>query len=498
MKKMIHASGLTGLVFRAFMFLAAAGLYSNAAAPADANAASGEPEEVVRGLRLASDEAAPGYVLYNSRERMNVLLDRAGKVVHSWPVGGTSTSVYLLGNGNLLRCARETNSVFKAGGAGGRLQELSWDGDILWDWVFASERHLLHHDIQPLPNGNILAVAWESKSARECGYAGRRAELTPEAGLWPTMIIEVEPIRPNGGRIVWEWHMWDHLIQDSDPTKPNYGKPSEYPELFDINGGAKVPDLDPKELARLKALGYVPDDAKQKDIRSDFIHTNAIDYNADLDQIAMSSPVLGEIWIIDHSTNSEEAAGHTGGRYGKGGDLLYRWGNPRIYGRGTEEDQVLFGQHDIRWIEKGLPGAGHWMLFNNNVPGADGPHSAILELVPPMRADGSYAVPSQGAFGPEKPVWSYEAPDKKSFHSNFISGASRLPNGNTLICSGRKGRIFEVTREGKIVWEFWEPFGGTHNVFRATKYPPDHPAFAGRDLKPIDPQPEFAKPKPSE
>ena len=119
MKKMIHASGLTGLVFRAFMFLAAAGLYSNAAAPADANAASGEPEEVVRGLRLASDEAAPGYVLYNSRERMNVLLDRAGKVVHSWPVGGTSTSVYLLGNGNLLRCARETNSVLRRGGLGG-------------------------------------------------------------------------------------------------------------------------------------------------------------------------------------------------------------------------------------------------------------------------------------------------------------------------------------------------------------------------------------------
>jgi hypothetical protein len=148
------------------------------------------------------------------------------------------------------------------------------------------------------------------------------------------------------------------------------------------------------------------------------------------------------------------------------------------------------------------------MVFNNNVSGPAGHHSAVLEFVPPMQSDGSYVVPEKGPFGPTEPVWKYEAPDKKSFHSGFISGARRLPGGNTLICSGADGRIFEVTREGKIVWEYWDPYSGqvrqpdgtlpqpvgehTYAVFRAVKIPPQHPALAGRTLRPIDPQPQPA------
>ncbi|MDA1272742.1 MAG: aryl-sulfate sulfotransferase [Verrucomicrobia bacterium] len=492
------------------LYLIVAGLQTTSpAAPASDN----KKPEVIRGLRLNSDEAAPGYVLY-ARGRMTYLIDREGMVVHTWTGKETSNSVYLLDNGNLLQCAQEPNPpVFKGGGQGGRLQEYSWDGELLWDWKFANEHHLLHHDIQPMPNGNILAIAWEAKSARECIQAGRRIDLTPEAGIWPDMIIEIEPQRPNGGRIVWEWHMWDHLIQNYDSTKANYGTPSEHPELIDINGGTKQPEMDSKELARLKALGYIPNDAKPRDLRSDFLHTNAVDYNADLDQIAISIHNLHEIWIIDHSTTSEQASEHSGGRHNKGGDLLYRWGNPLIYGRSTQDQQMLFGQHDIRWIEKGFPGAGHLTVFNNNAKAPEGVHSAVLELVPPMNADGSYVTPSQGPFGPDQPLWKYEAPDKQSFHSNYISGARRQPNGNTLICAGADGIFFEVTHEGKIVWEFLEPFGeGTpsadsrpnrdsgrnHSVFRATKYPPEHPAFAGRQLKPINPQPAYAKAPPSE
>ncbi len=494
MKKSKKQAGVATLALRWLLLLGVAGHYSNIAAPAD----DAKEPEIIRGLRLDSDEAAPGYVLY-ARSRMTYLIDHAGKVVHTWTGKETANSVYLLENGNLLRCAQEPNApVFKGGGQGGRIQEFSWDGELLWDWKFANERHLLHHDLQLLPNGNILAIAWESKSARECVQAGRRVDLTPEAGLWPDMIIEVEPQRPNGGRIVWEWHLWDHLIQNHDSTKMNYGTPSEHPERFDINGGAKPSDMDPKELARLKALGYVPPDAQPKDLKSDFVHTNAIDYNADLDQIAISSRRFSEIWIIDHSTTSEQAAGHSGGRSNKGGDILYRWGNPRNYGRGSEAEQMLFGQHDIRWIEKGLPGAGHLMVFNNQVPAPEGVHSAVYELVPRMRPDGSYSIPSEGPFEPAQPVWEYEAPDKTSFFSGHISGARRQPNGNTLICAGAPGRIFEVTPGGKIVWEFWEPFEGNHTVFRATKYPPEHPALAGRNLKPVNPQPEHAKAKPSE
>ncbi|HXJ56480.1 MAG TPA: aryl-sulfate sulfotransferase [Verrucomicrobiae bacterium] len=462
-----------------------------------------------RGLRLNSGEAEPGYVLYAPiLSDTTYLIDAQGVVVHVWKSDyAPSGTVYLQDNGTLLRGAREPNvAVFKGGGQGGRLQEFSWDGKLTWDWKFADEHHLLHHDIEPLPNGNILIIAWEAKSAKEANRAGRRPDLTPQAGLWPDTVLEVEPQRPNDARIVWEWHMWDHLIQAFDPEKAGFGVPTEHPELIDINGDGEVPKIDPAELARLKALGYVPAGTKQNDIGSDLLHMNAVAYNAELDQIAVSTPRFNEIWIIDHSTTTAQAAGHSGGRWKKGGDLLYRWGNPRAYSRGTKEQQTLFGQHDIRWIEKGLPGAGHLMVFNNNAKGSAGPHSAVLEWVPPTQPDGSYVVPQQGPFGPDQPLWKYESPG--SFHSGFIAGARRLAGGNTLICSGADGRIFEVTKEEKVVWDYWDPYSGqvrqpdgspphpvgknTYAVFRAAKIPPQHPALAGRDLRPIDPQPRPA------
>ncbi len=463
-----------------------------------------------RGLRVKLPEASPGYVLFTPLlSDTTYLIDVDGLVVHTWksefaPAG----SVYLLDNGHLLRGAREPEvPVFSSGGQGGRLQEFTWDGELLWDWVFASEEHLLHHDVEPLPNGNVLAIAWEAKTADEAKRAGRRPGLTPEAGLWPDMLVEIEPLPPEGGRIVWEWHMWDHLIQNQDASAPNYGDPSAHPERIDINGDHEPLEIDPEELERLKALGYVPEDTQPEDIQSDLLHTNAVAYNAKLDQIVVSVRRFSEIWVIDHSTTLEEAAGHSGGRGGRGGDLLYRWGNPSGYGL-SDEPQQLFFQHDVRWIPDGFPGAGHLTLFNNSMSGPDGDYSAVFELVPPTDGRDRYLEPDGGPFGPQEPIWTYQAPDKVSFYSSFISGAQRLSNGNTLICSGAQGRFLEVTAEGKVVWEYWDPHSGDvrmadgstphpvdeniYAVFRATKIAPDHPALAGRDLRPLDPQPPLA------
>jgi hypothetical protein len=138
----------------------------------------------------------------------------------------------------------------------------------------------------------------------------------------------------------------------------------------------------------------------------------------------------------------------------------------------------------------------------------DAKYSAVVEIVPPVDAEGRYLSPEEGPFGPPAPLWKYEARD--SFHANFISGAHRLPNGHTFITSGPQGRFFEVAPEGEIVWEYRAIYSGnvrnpdgspphpvgknTYAVFRATKLPPEHPALAGRDLKPLDPQPPVVMP----
>ena len=91
-----------------------------------------------------------------------------------------------------------------------------------------------------------------------------------------------------------------------------------------MNAQAGGSAITPDKLAQLQALGYVPADASVEDLESDFLHVNSVAYNERLDQIAISVPEYGEIWILDHSTTTQEAAGSEGGRQGRGGDLLYR------------------------------------------------------------------------------------------------------------------------------------------------------------------------------
>ena len=467
-----------------------------------------------RGLLLNTPDARPGYVYFAPllSDTTYLIETVSGAVVRTWESELVpSAFVYLLDNGHLLRGGRDLDApVFSGGGQGGRIQEFSWEGDLVWDYRFASEEHLLHHDVAVMPNGNILAIAWEAKSRDETRQQGLRPEMTPEDGVWPDMILEFEPQPPDGARVVWEWHAWDHMVQNRDASLGDHGDPSAHPELIDINGGRQLPeDIAEEELARFREVGYVPADSEH-DPSSELLHMNAIVYNAALDQIAMSIHAYNEIWIIDHSTTTEEAAGHTGGRWGHGGDLLYRWGNPRAYGRGEEAEQRTFGQHDIRWIPESLPGAGNLLVFSNNVPGSEAPHSEVFEITPPTDDAGRYVLRGADPYGPTTPTWSYAASDPTAFHSPFISGAHRLPDGHTLITSGGPGRVFEVTPEGEVVWEYRSPNSGDveipdqgmqflarqwpYAVFRATKLRPDHPALHGRELAPLDPQPPVVPP----
>lgn len=415
--------------------------------------------------------ASPGYTLFApSSSTFTYLVDLEGNLVQRWSSDYTpGNACYLLPDGNLLRAANTGDTTFTAGGAGGRIEEYDWEGTLVWSMDWSDTQKRQHHDGIKLPNGNILFVAWELKSAAEAIGAGRKPSLLADGVLWPDCLIEVEPSGSSGGTIVWEWHAWDHLIQDYDPTKPNYGVVANHPELIDLNfvrnGGA------------------------------DWLHINALDYNAELDQIVLSVPFFNEIWIIDHSTTTAQAATHSGGNSGKGGDLLYRWGNPAAYRGGTASDQTLFFQHNARWIRPGLPGEGRLLIFNNGNGRFAGSYSSIEEIITPVNTGGSYTLPASGQYGPATAEWSYSANPLESFYSPFISGAQRLPNGNTLICDGPGGQFFEVNAAGDELWRYINPVGpggtsvdqgtapSTNRAFRAERYPADYSGLAERSLR---------------
>jgi hypothetical protein len=330
---------------------------------------------------------------------------------------------------------------------------------------------------------------------------------------WPDAVLEIEPLRPAGGRVVWEWHARDHWIQDLDPSKRNHGSVADHAGRIDLNADYRdAPPLTPElrkrqeELEReMRALGYAGGKEEpaappgpKKATTPDCMHTNSIDYEPGADLVLLSSPRLHEVFVIDHGTTTEVARGASGGRRGRGGELLWRWGNPQKYGRGTEAERRFFGQHDAQWIPPGHPGAGHVTVFNNGHMRPGKAFSSIDELAPPFDPARGFLRAEAEPDGPSEPCWRYIAPEPESFYSYFISGCQRLANGNTLVCAGPQGRLFEVTPAGAIVWEYWNPHGGeiepsfgraapagrapdveAKAVFRATRIAADDPVLTG-------------------
>lgn len=395
------------------------------------------------------------------------MINNNKQVVHRWSSNKIlSLTSYLLENGSILHsCYGGIYSLLWGGGFTGRVEMIDWDSNLIWEFEYVNLEHCLHNDIEPLPNGNILMISWERKTKDEVIAAGCNPDLLPLFGFQLDGIIEVEPIYPKGGKIVWEWHVWNHLIQDYDSTKDNYGVVADHPELVDIN------------FRGITRPGHY--------YHTDFTHLNSIDYIEEYDQLLLSFRSLNEIWIIDHNTTSEEAAGHTGGYYGKGGDILYRWGNPKVYDRGNEGDQQLYAQHDARWIIFDNSSERHITIFNNGVSRPDIEYSSVEEIVVPVDENGNYYLDSSSAYGPEEPIWTYGKNDSY-FYSAFLSSAQRLPNGNTIINNGINGSFFEVTLEKEIVWSYINKYPAMvspiNSVFKVHFYPKDYPGVDKLDI----------------
>ncbi|MFY0688996.1 MAG: aryl-sulfate sulfotransferase [Cyclobacteriaceae bacterium] len=415
------------------------------------------------GIIKNSEEAFEGYTLYAPHaDTKAYLIDNCGDKVHSWESNYfPGNAVYLTEDGSLYKAGKTSDTVINAGGAGGIIEKFSWEGELLWSFTYSNNSHRHHHDFQVLDNGNVLVLAWGRRTFEEAIAMGRDSASMEEGELWPEHIVEVKPVGNTGGQIVWKWDSWDHLIQDRDENKPNYGVVSDHPEKININ--------------------YHGDNS------ADWHHANSLNYNPELDQIAISIHSFDEFWIIDHNTTTEEAAGPKG-------DLLYRWGNPATYDSGTEEDQQLFGQHTVHWIPPGLPDAGLMLVFNNGRDRKPDLYTSVVKINTMFDANDGYQLSGDGTFLPETFDWEYTAPTPTDFYSRFISGAQQLPNGNILIDNGAAGTFFEINEADEVVWKYVNPLTPTgllahgddvlnNVVFRATRYPLDYPAFDGRTIE---------------
>ncbi len=405
-----------------------------------------------------------GYVLYDAGNSVQ-LVNKEKQVVWTWDnLPSNPYGVYLTENGTLLRpCETEEEGIDWAVSFGA-VQELDKFGNILWEFHYKNDSVTGHHDIQPMPNGNFLMIAYEIKSQEDAQARG----FDTEYDIMLEQILEIKPPKPESPdvQVVWKWHIWDHLTIGNEQ------------HLFNVNMGTKS--------------AFPPSDGSVE-----WMHMNGIQYNAKLDQIIFSSRYFSEIYIIDHSTTTAEAAGHTGGKGGMGGDILFRWGNPENYGS-TSKRWIANAVHCPSWIPDGFPGAGNLIAFINTIvdtseadtteeeegigrtqPGTTGwgtSNSAIYEVSPQLKGTHNYESGELLA-----PIWSFE-----EISSAYMSGVQRLPNGNTFICEAANSRFLEVSQDGMVVWEYKaEPAqpaqdsGFVRNRFgnitpRATKYGAAH------------------------
>lgn len=395
--------------------------------------------EPFNGLTLVSKESSD-----SNNPAMTQLINNNENIINEW-IHDTDLSgiAYLSPDSILYVGCKVENS--NGPNRNGRFKKMNWEGEVIWDYIIPEELCRPHHDIEIKPNGNILVLCSELRTYEELLESGMIIEDVPDININRgnmDMVVEIEPLENNLANIVWEWRFWDHLIQDLNPVLENYGSISENPQLLNINA---------------PSLSFIEEEQPAGADANDWMHCNSISYNPLLSQIMLSSRNRCELYIIDNSTTIDEASSHSGGIYGKGGDFLYRWGNPQNYNRGNVDDQILKGQHSVIWIPDNFQGQGNILLFNNF---HSNDYSTVLEIIAPIDQSGSYYIDQINAFEPSNYYWIYTL----DHLAPVRGGVWRLPNGNTIITTYTQ--LFEIGLNNNIEWNY----NGLLSPSRVIKY----------------------------
>lgn len=337
------------------------------------------------------------------------LLDTAATTTSSYfaryNIGSTAYSAHMLKDS-----IYQSYGMGKEGGGYASVKKWAITGPntVTNTWTYTGTN--LHHDICPLPNGNVLVISSETKTGTQIQAVGGTYSGTATF----EKIQEIHRTGATTGTVVWEWKLWDHLCQNTTSSEPNYVTSiAQNPQLFNIG---------------LVTTG-------------DFFHLNGIDYNAELDQIVFSSHMMNEVYVIDHSTTTAEAATHSGGLSGKGGDFLYRWGRPQNYGCTANGNGITLNViHDARWVSStNQDYPGYISIFHNG--GCSGGHAAVLFL-PPYDGNHGYTYTPGSVLGPNAVT-----PTTPSFSVSNMGGCYVLENGNLLI-TNPNSKFYEVNGTG--------------------------------------------------
>jgi hypothetical protein len=377
------------------------------------------------GMTILKPGVQAGYVIFGAPDGNAYAIDIQGKVAKKWPSPEPNTELGYtrpLANGNLLARVQPMRSLSGATGANAEVTgaesvvEMTQDGRVVWK--YADRVRSLHHDEERMSNGNTLFVC-----SKDLDIPAISRKL-----LQDDCLIEVDP----SGKIVWEWQTADHFDEFEfskdvkDQIMAGYGTPNG-----ERGGLGSPPPTKGFDWAHMNGASPIPESAGHTDPR--FKPGNII----------ASYRHLNTVVVVDRDTKK----------------IVWKTVN------------VTIGQHNPHMLPAGLPGTGHILVFdngnnsvNNNPRHKDGrPNSRVVEINPlDMSIAWEYTAEKSN-----RPIW--------SFFSHYISSAQRQPNGNTLICEGANGRIFEVTPAGEIVWEYVNPFPNltgkipNSTIFRAAK-----------------------------
>ena len=365
-----------------------------------------------------------------------ILMDTTNTIINEWSHDcSPSSTPYLQPDSTLLRPCKLDPPLFDEGGVGGLLQLIDWHGNIMWQANFSSENNLQHHDIEPLANGNILLLLWERKNQAQVLSKGK---INHTGELWVEKIIEIDPLENNTYDTIWEWSLWDYLIQDVDSSLSNFMTISDNPQYFNIN------------YLQTSNEGPGPPQLSNPD----FLHVNAIDYNEQLHQISFSSRKSNEIYIINHFSDTEQQNQRNTG-------LIYRWGNTSVYNQGNASNQFLYAPHGVNFISN-----DQIAIFNNGFNRPGGNYSSVEVITLPALHNSQYSIDNSGIYPPNQTFSTFNL--NEEYYTSSQGGAFKLDNGNILVTISNMKKILEVNTFGNIVYEYY--YEGNGNIPRCQKY----------------------------